>query len=57
MAQWVKCPALPQLWHRSQVWLGFKPWPPNFPKLWVWPKKGEKKATPEQLHPNDFIGI
>ena len=24
--QWVKKPALPQLWHRSRMWLGFKPW-------------------------------
>ena len=23
-------PALPQLWHRSQLWLTFNPWPGNF---------------------------
>ena len=29
LAQWVKDPALPQLWLRSQLWLGFDPWPGN----------------------------
>ena len=28
-AQWVKDPALLQLWRRSQLWLGFDPWPWN----------------------------
>ena len=27
LAQWVKDPALPQLWHGSQRWLGSDPWP------------------------------
>ena len=31
LAQWVKDPALPQLWHRVQMWLGFSSWPGNFP--------------------------
>ena len=22
--------ALPQLWHRQQLWLGFNPWPGSF---------------------------
>ena len=31
MAQWVKDLALPQLWHRLQLQLGFNPWPREFP--------------------------
>ena len=27
MAQWVKDPALPQLWYRLQLWLRSDPWP------------------------------
>lgn len=27
--QWVKDLALPQLWCRLQLWLGFSPWPRN----------------------------
>lgn len=44
-AQWVKDPTLPQL-HRSQIGLGFNPWPGNLymPPL-VWPKKEKKKKT------------
>ena len=30
MAQQVKDPGLLQLWHRSQLWLGFDPWLRNF---------------------------
>ena len=37
-AQWVKDPALQQLWHRLQS----DPWPGNFHMLQVWPQKGEK---------------
>ena len=29
-AHWVKDPVLPQLWCRSQLWLGFGPSPRNF---------------------------
>ena len=29
LAQWVKDPALPQLWHRSKPWLRSDPWPGN----------------------------
>ena len=29
MAQWVKDPALLQLWRSLQLWLGFHPWPGN----------------------------
>ena len=36
--QWVKDPALLQLWHRLQMWLGFCPWPRNFHLPWVQPK-------------------
>ena len=28
-AQWVRDPVLLQLQHRSQLWLGFDPWPGN----------------------------
>ena len=42
-AQWVKEPALLQLLHRSQLWLGFDPYPWNFHLPGVWPKKKEKK--------------
>ena len=31
MVQWVKDPALLQLWRRSQLWLGFNPWPGELP--------------------------
>lgn len=30
LAQWVKDMALPQLWHRSQLWIRFDPWLRNF---------------------------
>ena len=46
MVQWVKEPALMQLWHRLQLQLRFDPWPRNFHMLWVWPKK--KKQTNKQ---------
>ena len=26
-----------QLWRRSQLWLGFHPWPGNFHMLKMWP--------------------
>ena len=35
----LKDSALPQLLCRSQLWLGFNPWPRNFDMLWVWPLK------------------
>ena len=41
MAQWVKDPALPLLWHRSQ--LRFDPWLRNFHTLQVQPKKKKKE--------------
>ena len=40
MPQWVKDPALPQLWHGLQMHLRFSPWPGNFHMLWVQQKKG-----------------
>ena len=43
MVQWVKDPSLPQLRCRSQLWLGFSPWPRNFLMLWVWQKNGKKE--------------
>jgi len=38
--QWVKDPALLQLWYRLQLRLRLDPWSGNF---LVWPEKGEKK--------------
>ena len=43
LASLVKDPALLQLWHRPQLWLGFDPWPGNFHTLQVWSKKKKKK--------------
>ena len=37
--QWVKDPALLQLWHRSQLQLRFDPWPSNFHIALLQPKK------------------
>jgi len=45
--QWVKDPALPQLKHRSQLHLGFDPWPRNFHILWVEQKKEKKEKKKE----------
>ena len=36
LAQWVKDPVLPWLWHRSQQPLQFDPWSRNFHMPWVW---------------------
>ena len=35
----LKEPVLPQLWHRSQLWLRFTPWPRNYHMLLVSHKK------------------
>ena len=40
--QWVKDPALLQLWLKLQLRLRFDPWPRNFCKPWMQPK-GEKR--------------
>ena len=40
--QWVKDPALLQLWHRAWLWLGFDHWPENFHMTRVWAKKENK---------------
>ena len=42
-AQWIKDLALPQLWHRSQLWVGPDPWGPGTPYAAGWLKKGEEK--------------
>ena len=41
----VKDLVLPQLWHRSQLWLGSDSWPAN--SIWhgVAKKRGKKKAS------------
>ena len=49
-AQWVKDPALPQLWHWLQLCLGFDPWPWYFHMLWVWPKKTLTTKLHLKLH-------
>ena len=41
--QWVRDPLLRQLWYRSQLRLGFDPWPGNFHMPQVWLKKRKKK--------------
>ena len=51
MAQWVKDPELPQLWHRSQLWLRFDPWPGNFHMPWVQPEKKKKEKKRKRKHP------
>ena len=40
----VNDPELPQLWYRSQLWLGFDPWAGNFRMPQVQPKKKKKKS-------------
>ena len=39
VAQWVKDPAFSLLWLCLHLWLRFNPWPGNFCKLPVQPKK------------------
>ena len=43
--QWSKDLALPQLWCRAQLWLGFDPWPRNFNMLQLQTKKKKKKSS------------
>ena len=43
MALQYKDPALPKLWHRSQPWRSFDPWPGNFHMSGVQQKKKKKK--------------
>ena len=38
VGQWVKDPALLQMWHRSPLWFVFDPWPGNFHVPQLWPK-------------------
>ena len=40
--EWVKDPALLQLWHRLQLQLRFDPWPKNFHMLQVQLEKEKK---------------
>ena len=44
-AQWVKDPALPQLWCTSKIQLRINAWPRHFHMLWIWPIKGGKKEN------------
>ena len=43
MVYQVKDPALSAQQLKSLLWLGFDPWPRNFPMPWAWPKKKKKK--------------
>ena len=45
LAPWVKDPALPQLWHRSQLWLGFDLWPWELHMPQGSQKRNFKKST------------
>ena len=50
MAQQVKDPALPKLWHRSQLWLRFSPWPGNFHiATGIEEKKKKKESTSKNI--------
>ena len=44
----LKDPMLLQLWCRSQLWLGFSPWPGNFHlwQVWLFKKKSTTRRTP-----------
>lgn len=42
MTQQVKDPAQGQLWHKSEVWLGFGPWLRNFHLPMVQPLEGRR---------------
>lgn len=46
---------LTQLWRSSQIWLGFRPWPGNFHKPWVWQKKEKKKKEIKREKKSDCL--
>ena len=46
----LKDPALPQLWHRLPLQLGFNPWPRNLHMLWVQPFKKKKKDVQSTIN-------
>ena len=50
VAQWVKYPAFPQLWRRSQLWLRFDPWPWELPYT-VGTAKPKKQNSTKQYSP------
>ena len=61
-AQWIKDPALLQLWHKSQLQLGFDPWPGNFhmPRIRLGKKKGkanEEARDSKVSFWQDFLGF
>ena len=45
----VKGPALPQLWCRSQLFLGFDPWPGKFHMPWVRSKPEKNNSFLKEL--------
>ena len=57
VAQWVKDPALPQVWPRSQLQLRFETWPRNFHMPWVHPKEKKKKKKKETFGGNGYIHL
>ena len=56
LAQWIKDLVLLQLWHRSQLWLRFNPWPRNFHMLPV-PSQKKKKNTHTHTHTHIYIWL
>ena len=56
MAPWVKGPALLQLLHSAQLWIGFNPWPENIHMPQVWPKK-KKKENPRHRKITEFNNL
>ena len=48
MLQWVKNPALPQLWQRLQLQFEFDSWPRNFHVPGAQQKKGKEKKPKEK---------
>ena len=54
-AQQIKDPALTQLWHRSQLWLRFNPWPRNFHVLHWCGQKRKKNPWQKGLYRWDEV--
>ena len=62
-AQCIKDLLLLQLWHRLQFWLRFDPWPGNFHRPWMQPKKKKRISwaclvkTINKLPPEELVSI
>ena len=48
LAEWVKNLTLPQLRHRSQLWLRSDPWSRNFHTLWGSQEKKKKRVKKKE---------